>query len=167
MILLLQSPQTSEILGNVDFDTFFLPEHRTKNQTYSRSQPINLSFSAWSTAFKVKYKVWGRKGCILHGECFRSLFRCVLLPLICPYICFLNYKIKHNHKHTQQKKRQLIVKMEIIRCNWTRNVNKDGLYCFTNASGVINMLWEGLCFLQMLGIKESFLFLAASHFKNS
>lgn len=40
--------------------------------------------------------------------------------------------------------------MEIIRCNWTRNVNKSCLHCFSTASSVMNMLWEGLCSLQML-----------------
>lgn len=43
--------------------------------------------------------------------------------------------------------------MEIIRGNWTRNVNKDCFHCFSTVSGVMNMLQEGLCFLQMVRIR--------------
>lgn len=67
MIPLLQRPQSREIVGNSDLMSFFLSGIGQRTQTYyiscsksaTQIYPAwrNLSFSAWSTALKVKHEV--------------------------------------------------------------------------------------------------------------
>lgn len=81
MIPLLQSPQSSEILGNIDFDMLFLPEHRTKNQMY-RKKPTK-KFVVLSMKYSIHSKIQSMGQKMMHpawGILQVTLQMCVLTP---------------------------------------------------------------------------------------